>query len=128
MSNVAKRRPRFLNLFQVKFPVGAIASIGHRISGVLLLCFLPLSVIALEHSLDSPASFAGLRDTLSTYWLLPLLIAGAWSLTHHILGGVRHMLMDIGIGYRLDNARATARAVIVSSLLVACGTLIWWLL
>lgn len=125
---VAKRRPRFLNLFQIKFPVGAIASIGHRISGVLLLCFLPLSVIALEHSLDSPASFARLRDTLSTYWLLPLLIAGTWSLAHHILCGVRHMLMDIGIGYRLDRARATARLVIASGLLVACATLVWGLL
>ena len=33
--------PKFLNLAQIRFPIGAIASIGHRISGVLLLISLP---------------------------------------------------------------------------------------
>jgi len=30
-------RPVFLNLARIRFPVGAIASIGRRISGVLLV-------------------------------------------------------------------------------------------
>lgn len=128
MSNIAEHRPRFLNLFQIRFPVGAIVSIGHRVAGALLLCLLPLSVIALEYSLSSPAGFERLRDALSAYWLLPLLLVATWSSTHHVLGGLRHMLMDIGIGYRLDHARASARAVIASGLLVACGALVWWLM
>lgn len=128
MSKLAKYRPRFLNLFQIRFPVGAIVSIGHRVAGVILLSILPLSVIALEYSLGSAAAFERLRDTLSAYWLSPLLFVVAWSSTHHVLGGLRHMLMDIGIGYRLDHSRASARAVIAGGLMVACGALVWWLI
>ena len=127
MSKLAKYRPRFLNLFQIRFPVGAIVSIGHRVAGVILLSILPLSVIALEYSLGSAAAFERLRDTLSAYWLSPLLFVVAWSSTHHVLGGLRHMLMDVGIGYRLDHARASARAVIGGGLIIA-GALVWWLM
>ena len=128
VSRLAEYRPRFLNLFQIRFPVGAIVSIGHRVAGVILLSILPLSVIALEYSLGSAAAFERLRDTLSAYWLSPLLFVVAWSSTHHVLGGLRHMLMDIGIGYRLDHSRASARAVIAGGLMVACGALVWWLI
>ena len=127
VSRLAEYRPRFLNLFQIRFPVGAIVSIGHRVGGVILLCILPLSVIALEYSLGSAAAFERLRDALSAYWLSPLLFVVAWSSTHHVLGGLRHMLMDVGIGYRLDHARASARAVIVGGLIIA-GALVWWLM
>ncbi len=92
-----------------------------------MLGLLPLSVRALEYSLSSPASYERLREALSAYWVLPLLIVAVWSSIHHVLGGLRHMFMDIGIGYRLDHARASARAVIVSGVLLACGTLVWWL-
>lgn len=92
-----------------------------------MLCILPLSVIALEYSLGSAAAFERLRDALSAYWLSPLLFVVAWSSTHHVLGGLRHMLMDVGIGYRLDHARASARAVIGGGLIIA-GALVWWLM
>ena len=50
--------PKFLNLAQIRFPIGAIASIGHRISGGLLLISLPFLVLALERSLRSEADYA----------------------------------------------------------------------
>lgn len=48
MRSPAGGAPKFLNLFHIRFPIGAIASIGHRISGVLLLISLPLLALALE--------------------------------------------------------------------------------
>jgi succinate dehydrogenase cytochrome b556 subunit len=40
-------RPVFLNLMQIQMPVGALTSIGHRITGVLLAVGVPLSLYLL---------------------------------------------------------------------------------
>lgn len=45
-------RPVFLNLTQIHMPIGAIASIGHRLSGVLLAASVPFGVALLDRSLQ----------------------------------------------------------------------------
>lgn len=118
---------KFLNLFEIRFPLGAIASIGHRVSGVLLLIALPLLALALDRSLRSEADFEALRTLLSAPWLALLLVFVAWAGAHHVLAGTRHLLMDIGIGSRLAQARSSARAVIVTAPIVALILALWWL-
>ncbi|WP_332672315.1 succinate dehydrogenase, cytochrome b556 subunit [Aromatoleum sp.] len=111
--------PKFLNLFQIRFPIGAIASIGHRVSGVVLLILLPLLAIGLDESLGSAEDFDALRDNLSGPLTMLLLVIVVWAAAHHVLAGVRHLLMDIGIGSRLEQARTSAWSVIVAALLIA---------
>ena len=50
-----------------------------------------------------------------------------WAATHHLLAGVRHMLMDIGIGSRLAQARMSAWSTIVAALLIALLAAMRWL-
>ena len=119
--------PKFLNLAQIRFPIGAIASIGHRISGVLLLISLPFLVLALERSLRSEADYAALGTWLNSPWRALLLVVMVWAATHHLLAGVRHMLMDIGIGSRLAQARMSAWSTIVAALLIALLAAMRWL-
>jgi succinate dehydrogenase / fumarate reductase cytochrome b subunit len=47
------------------------------------------------------------------------LIAFIWALSHHLLAGVRHMLMDIGIGSHLSDARRSAWTVNVGGVAMA---------
>ena len=49
-------RPVFLNLTQIKLPVGALTSIGHRISGVVLAINVPIAIYLLQRSLGAIAS------------------------------------------------------------------------
>lgn len=116
--------PVFLNLTRIRWPIGAIASIGHRVSGVLLLITLPLLALALAKSLRSAADFSALGAWFDTSWRTPLLIVIVWALSHHVFAGVRHLLMDIGIGSGLHTARRTAVAVIAGGVLVAIITAI----
>ncbi len=122
MSAPPRDAPKFLNLAQIRFPIGAIASIGHRVSGVLLLLSLPFLVLALERSLRSEADYAALGTWLNSPWRALLLVVMVWAATHHLLAGVRHMLMDIGIGSRLAQARMSAWSTIVAALLIALVT------
>ena len=59
-------RPRFLNLMLIRMPVGALTSIGHRLSGVLLFLCIPLAAFLLDLSLQGPEGFALAAQLLST--------------------------------------------------------------
>ena len=122
MSAPPRDAPKFLKLAQIRFPIGAIASIGHRVSGVLLLLSLPFLVLALERSLRSEADFTALSAWLSSPWRAALLVVMVWAATHHVLAGMRHMLMDIGIGSPLAQARMSAWSTILAALLIALVT------
>ena len=119
--------PKFLNLSQIRFPVGAIASIGHRVSGVLLLVSLPLLALALDRSLRSESEFEALRDLVSEPWRALLLVILVWAAAHHVLAGVRHLLMDIGVGSRLSQARTSAWAAILAAGISALAAAVRWL-
>ena len=51
-------RPVFLNLTQIRMPVGALTSIGHRVTGVLLAASVPVGVFLLDRSLQDEQGFA----------------------------------------------------------------------
>ena len=119
MESPRDRRPIFLNLLQIRWPIGAIASIGHRISGVILALALPFLVAAFERSLNSELAYHQmllvLRSPLGTGATLILCLA----LVYHVMAGVRHLLMDMDIGSSLPVARKTAWAVLAIGVIAA---------
>ena len=127
MDRPTTRLPVFLNLAQIRFPIGAIASIAHRVAGVLLFIALPVVALMLDASLRTEAGFVAVRDLLSS----PLWIATAavllWALVHHLLAGVRHLLMDVGVGSELVRARTSARLVLVAAPALTLLFLVWGL-
>lgn len=117
-------RPVFLNFARLRFPVGAVASIGHRISGVLLVCALPFAILALERSLAGDAAFVSFLETLESPAGRIALFVAAWAAAHHLFAGIRHLLMDVGIGSALRPARASACAVLGAAALIAAASLL----
>lgn len=115
----AVRRPTFLNLARLRFPVGAVASIGHRISGLVLVGALPFALLALERSLAGEDAFASLLEGLRSPAGRVALVAVAWASAHHLFAGIRHLLMDVGIGSTLAAARASAFAALIGAASVA---------
>lgn len=113
--------PKFLDLLRIQMPVGAVLSIAHRISGVLLFLALPFMVYLLALSLQGPAGYALAMDRLGSLPVQLLLILLAWSLFHHLLAGIRHLLLDIHIGVEKRTARRSAWLVNLAAL----GLLAW---
>ena len=127
MDRHSRHLPVFLNLAQIRFPIGAIASIAHRVAGVLLFIALPVIALTLDVSLRTEAGFASVRDLLSSpFWT----VTGAvllWALVHHVLAGIRRLLMDVGIGGELERARTSARLVLIAAPALAVLLLVWGL-
>lgn len=104
-------RPVFLNPMQVKMPVGAWTSIGHRVAGMLLVAGVPVSVYLLDLSLRSEAAFAQVSALFGTIGVKALAVILFWALSHHLLAGVRHLFSDFNVGSPLAAARRSAWVV-----------------
>ncbi|MGE7959637.1 succinate dehydrogenase, cytochrome b556 subunit [Pseudomonas sp. NPDC089530] len=95
---VNSQRPVNLDLRTIKLPVTAYTSILHRISGVILFVSLAIMLYALDKSLSSEEGFGQVKACLTSP-LAKLVIWGILSaLLYHLVAGVRHLIMDMGIG------------------------------
>ena len=122
-----KKRPVNLDLGSMKFPPMAIASILHRISGVILFILLPVLICLLGQSLHSEAAFNHVRMDLAAPGYKLILWAFSAALAYHILAGIRHMIMDLGFGEHLCASKRTAVLVIALAVIatILLGMWIW---
>lgn len=103
-----------MNFAHIRFPVGAVASIGHRVSGVLLACSLPFAILLLDRSLRSESAFASFFDGFRFPAGRVGLVILAWACAHHLFAGIRHLLRDIGVGSTLSAGRRSAQAALAA--------------
>lgn len=111
MTTPPVRRPVFLNLTKIRMPVGALTSIGHRVSGVVLTIGVPVVVYLLALSLKNEQAFAQVQSLLRLVPVKAAMVILVWALSHHVLAGVRHLLSDFDIGSPLRSARRSAWVV-----------------
>ena len=120
-------RPIYLDLMAYRFPLAAIGSVLHRISGVLLFILMPWVVSLLAASLSSEQAYSHVQHTLHG-------VAGRFamwvflaSLAYHLCAGLRHIAMDFGLGETLEAARYSTLVVLLVSavLVVLAGVWLW---
>jgi succinate dehydrogenase / fumarate reductase cytochrome b subunit len=125
---VKRKRPLWYNLNLFNLPVPAIVSILHRISGVLLFVLTLVLLYFLDRSLASAESFDGVRQTLAHPFMKLVQLGLLWALLHHLIAGIRYLLLDIHVGVALAPARASSYMVLAISLaltVVLGGVLLW---
>ncbi len=120
-------RPVNLDLGTIELPVTAYASITHRVTGVLMFFSSFLMLWALDASLQSEASFDGLAKVMSSAPAKGIAWVIATVLTYHALAGIKHLVMDAGVGETLRGGVIGARVVFLLAALsaVVWGALIW---
>ena len=114
-------RPKFRNinfplLLTYRLPLPGVVSIMHRISGAALFLMLPLLLWMLDLSLMSEISFERLRGITGNVFFKLLLVLLIWGFLHHLVAGIRYLLLDLHLGIDLQSARASAMAVYAVSL------------
>ena len=119
------KRPVNLDLGTIQLPVTAYASITHRVTGVLMFFASFLLLWALDMSLASEESFSALAVVLRSSLAKVVIWAIATVLTYHALAGLKHLIMDAGIGETMRGGVIGARTVFA---LAIAGSLAWGLL
>jgi succinate dehydrogenase / fumarate reductase cytochrome b subunit len=125
---VKRKRPLWYNLNLFNLPVPAVVSILHRGSGALLFVLTFVLLYFLDRSLASPDAFEGVRQALSHPFMKLVQLGLLWALLHHLLAGIRYLLLDVHVGVDLASARASSYIVLAVSLaltLVLGGVLLW---
>jgi len=122
---VKDSRPVNLDLTKFKFPLPAITSILHRISGVLIFFGIAILLYLLDLSLRSPEGFSRASD-----WLVsPLVKFVVWvilsGLFYHLIAGIKHLTLDLGLGETTGGARASAMGTLVLAGIAAVIAGVW---
>lgn len=123
--NPAHARPLspFISIY--RWPVSMAASITHRITGV----GLTLGMILVTWLLIAVATGPGAYDTFMSLGgsiIGRLILFGfAWAVVFHFVNGIRHLAWDIGYGFKVPTALATAFAAYVISILGAIALFAW---
>jgi succinate dehydrogenase / fumarate reductase cytochrome b subunit len=116
--NIKDNRPKYLNLLKIRLPITGVASINHRISGLLLFLAIPFSLYLLQLSLTNKNGFDEALNCLSSPIIKLALVLLTWSFVHHLFAGFRFLLIDQNIGISLSAARKTAWFVVFAAVIV----------
>lgn len=126
-------RPVNLSMGQVlavnlRSPV-AIASILHRVSGIIIFLFIPLLLWLLQGSLASPEGFAYVHDQIFGNIIVRLLV---WvmvaGLLFHLIMGIKHLVGDMGVAEGLQSGRMAATTALVLSAIAIVASFVWLVL
>src|SRR5919112_6439616 len=98
-------------------------SIFHRVTGVANYLGTVLVAVWLLAMATSPAAYDAVQGFFGSLIGRLILFGYTWSLIHHMLGGIRHLLWDFGEGMEPGTRFALARFTLIGS--VVLTLLIW---
>ncbi len=103
--------------------VTMVMSILHRITGAALYFGMALLAWWLIAAASGPRYFRFVNGLAGSIPGQIVLFGFTWALIHHMLGGLRHFVWDLGYGFELKTADRMAWATIVGS--VSLTVLVW---
>jgi len=107
-----------------RWHISSLLSITHRISGVINLLGLILIFLWLLFLSTGESNYEVFLLSINSFFGKFILIGLTWSMSFHILSGIRHLAWDLGYGFEIKTANISGLIVIVSSLIL---TVIVWL-
>lgn len=121
------KRPVNLDLTQFRFPLPALTSIVHRVTGVALFVAVAILMYLFDLSLASEEGFNTAKECLSGAFVKFIIWGTVAALLYHLVAGIKHLLMDAGIGETLEGGILGAKIVIAISvvLILLAGVWIW---
>ena len=129
MPAVKSNRPVNLSMGQVlevnlKSPV-AIASILHRLSGVIVFLLVPVLLWLLDKSLSSPEGFAQVQEIFNGFFVRFIVWVFVAGLIYHFIAGVKHLLADLGFAEELQSGRTAATISLILSAIGIIAAFVW---
>lgn len=121
--SVADSRPLSPHLQIYKPIFTMVMSIVHRITGVALYFGTLLLAWWLMAAASGPTYFDYVNGFFASWFGRLILFGYTWALLHHMLGGLRHFLWDIGKGFSEGSRNGLAKLSLVGSILLTI--LVW---
>jgi len=107
-----------------RWHISSLLSITHRIAGVINLLALILIFFWLIALSFGESNYELFLLIINSFFGKFILIGFTWSMSFHILGGIRHLIWDLGYGFETKTANVSGITVIIFSLVL---TILFWL-
>ena len=107
-----------------RWHISSLISITHRITGVINLLALILIFFWLVVLSFGESNYELFLLIMNSFFGKFVLIGFTWSMSFHLLSGIRHLVWDLGYGFEIKTANISGTVVIISSLAL---TIIFWL-
>src|SRR5882762_1356930 len=112
-------RPLSPHLQIYSWSVTMAASITHRATGVALSAGMALLAWWLIAAASGPEAYAVFARVAAHPAGQVVLFGLLWSLSFHLLNGIRHLAWDLGVGFEVSTANRSGVAVVLLSLVAA---------
>ena len=107
------------DLMAFAWPLSALASITHRIAGVVLFVGIAFGLYALDMSLSSAVGFDVLKGMLKSPFGMFVTWGLLSALAYHFVAGIKHLLLDMEIADTLEGSKFAAKTtILVSAVLI----------
>jgi len=116
MAETTPERPLSPHLSIYARQINMVMSILHRITGAALYFGTPLLAAWLMAAALGEKQFELVAGLLAHPLGLAVLFGYTWALTHHMLGGIRHLIWDTGRGLSIPQVNALSWLTILGSL------------
>lgn len=123
MANMTKNRPLSPHLQIYRFVPTMAMSIIHRITGGALYVGTVLVAAWLISAASGEEYFAYVNWFFGSIVGQLILFGYTWAMLHHLIGGLRHIMWDLGYGFDKEFATLLAKANLVAS--IALTVLVW---
>jgi succinate dehydrogenase / fumarate reductase, cytochrome b subunit len=122
-AKVPVARPLSPHLSIYRPMLSMMMSIMHRITGAALYFGTLLLVWWLLAAASGPGAYATLQSAASSVIGRLVLFGYTWALLHHMLGGLRYLIWDTGLGFGAAEREWMVRANLIGSIVL---TIILW--
>tara|TARA_B110001454_G_scaffold205713_1_gene215535 strand:- start:2207 stop:2593 length:387 start_codon:yes stop_codon:yes gene_type:complete len=119
------KNPLSPHLQVYRWHISSLLSITHRIVGAVNLLALTLIFFWLLILSFGESNYELFLFFINSFFGKFILIGFSWSMSFHLLSGIRHLVWDLGYGFEIKTANLSGIAVIVLSLIM---TIIFWVL
>jgi succinate dehydrogenase / fumarate reductase cytochrome b subunit len=119
----ARARPLSPHLQIYRWPLPMALSILHRISGVGLYFGTLLMAWWLIAAGSGPNAYATFGSFINSIFGRLILFGYTWALILHMLGGIRHLIWDVGRGFAPNEREWLSLATAVGSIVFT--VLLW---
>ena len=118
-------RPLSPHLQVYRWTMTMTMSIVHRATGIALYAGTLLFAWWLIAAVSGPNAYANVQWFMGTIIGRLVLFAYTWALVHHALGGLRHLIWDMGYGFGPSEREWLVRSGVFGAIAL---TLVLWII
>jgi succinate dehydrogenase / fumarate reductase, cytochrome b subunit len=122
-SKAPAERPLSPHILIYRWPITMTMSIAHRITGGALYVGTLLVAWWLLAAAAGPNAYANVSAFMASFFGRLILFGYTLALIHHMLGGIRHFVWDLGYGFGAKEREWLSLATIIGS--VSLTVVLW---